>query len=81
LTTIFNQNQTKNVQDKISSTKYAEENVWELVESLQYSQSMHTDTTKFNITLLVFIIFVVGLILSIGIFGWYKKKVIFSKNI
>ncbi|XP_026814739.1 epsilon-sarcoglycan [Rhopalosiphum maidis] len=81
LTIIFNQNQTMNVQDKISSTKYAEENVWELVESLQYSQSKHTDTTKFKITLVVFIIFVIGLILSIGIFGWYKKKVIFFKNI
>lgn len=65
------------VQDKKSKTNYAEENVWELVESLQYSQSMYTDTTKFNITLLIFIIFVVGLILSIGIFRWYKKKVIF----
>lgn len=65
-----------NVQDKKSKTNYAEENVWELVESLQYSQSMYTDTTKF-ISILIFIIFVVGLILSIGIFRWYKKKVIF----
>lgn len=66
-----------NVQEKKSKKNYAEENVWELVESLQYSQSMYTDTTKFNITLLIFIIIVVGLILSIGIFRWYKKKVIF----
>lgn len=70
-----------NVQEKKSKKNYAEENVWELVESLQYSQSMYTDTTKFNITLLIFIIIVVGLILSIGIFRWYKKKVIFFLKI
>ncbi|KAF0766227.1 epsilon-sarcoglycan [Aphis craccivora] len=75
--TFFNHNHTMNVQEKKSKKNYAEENVWELVESLQYSQSMYTDTTKFNITLLIFIIIVVGLILSIGIFRWYKKKVIF----
>jgi len=69
-----------NVLDKISSTKHAEENVWELMESLQYSQSMDRDTSKLNITLLIFMIFVIGIIFSIGVFRWYKKKVIFLKK-
>jgi len=66
-----------NVQDKTSNPKNAEENVWELMESLQYSQYTHTDTTKLNITLLIFIIFVIGIIFSIGVFRWYKKKKLF----
>lgn len=68
-----------NVQDKISSTKHAQENVWELMESLQYSQSMDRDTSKLNITLLIFMIFVIGIIFSIGIFRWNKKVIFFKK--
>jgi len=69
-----------NVQDKISNPKHAEENVWELMESLQYNQPMDRDTSKFNITLLIFMIFAIGIIFSIGVFRWYKKKVIFLKK-
>jgi len=66
-----------NVQDKISSTKHTEENVWELMESLRYSQSMDGDTSKLSITLLIFMIFVIGIILSIGVFRWHTKKKLF----
>lgn len=65
------------IKDKISSTKHVEENVWELMESLQYSQSMYTDTSKLTITLFIFIILVIGIIFSIGVFRWYKKKKLF----
>ncbi|CAI6368956.1 unnamed protein product [Macrosiphum euphorbiae] len=76
--TIINQNNhTMNVQDKISITKHTEENVWELMESLRYSQSMDGDTSKLSVTLLIFMIFVIGIILSIGVFRWHKKKKLF----
>ncbi|XP_022162756.1 epsilon-sarcoglycan [Myzus persicae] len=75
--TIINQNHTMDIKDKISSTKHVEENVWELMESLQYSQSMYTDTSKLTITLFIFIILVIGIIFSIGVFRWYKKKKLF----
>jgi len=69
-----------NVQDKLSSTKHAEENVWELMESLQYThQSMHTDASKLIITLLIFVIFVIGITLSIGVFKWHKKVIFLKK--
>lgn len=77
--TIKNQNHTINVQDKISITKHAEENVWELMESLQYNQSMDRDTSKLNVTLLILMIFVIGIIFSIGAFRWYKKVIFLKK--
>jgi len=66
-----------NVQDKLSSTEHAEENVWELMESLQYTKSMHTDASKLIITLFIFVIFVIGITLSVGVFRWHKKKIFF----
>lgn len=72
------------VKDETSSINYVEENVrnvWELMESLQYNQSKYADTKNtFNITLLIFIILLLGIVLSIGGFRWYiKNKVITMK--
>lgn len=74
--TILNQNHTKNNEDETSSTKYAEENVWELMESLQYNQSKYEDK-NILITLLIFIIFLLGIVSSIGVFRWYTKNKLF----
>lgn len=70
-----------NVYDETSSTTYSEENIWTLIESSQYSQLKYAETTNtFSITLLICIIFVIGIITSIGVFKWYiKKKDIFMK--
>lgn len=76
---IIDQNKTINVQDKLSSTKHAEENVWELMESLQYTQSMHTNASKLIITLLIFVIFVILITFSIGVFRWHKKVIFLKK--
>lgn len=62
-----------------SSIKYTEENVWKLMESLQYDQSSHADTINTFTVVFIFIIFVLGIILSIGIFRWYIKKNILIK--
>lgn len=80
--TISNQNHTINVKDETSSINYVEENVWELMESLQYNQSKYADTkTTFNITLLIFIIFLLGIVLSIGGFRWYTKNKVINMKI
>lgn len=80
-TNLYQSQPIKVEDDTSSSTKYTEENTWTLIESLKYSQSENANTEKtFNITLLICIICVIGIILSIGIFKWYtKKKVIFTK--
>jgi len=78
--TIINQNDTINVKDEISNIKYADENIWKLMEYQQY-QSEYANTNTFNITLLIFIIFILGIILSVSFFRWWctKKKVISMK--
>lgn len=75
------QNNIMNVHDETSSTTYSEENTWTLIESSQYSQLKYAETTNtFNLTLIICIIFVIGIITSIGVYRWYtKKKDIFMK--
>lgn len=75
--TILNQKHTIN-NNETASIKYAEENVWELMESLQYNQSKYEDKNTFNITLLMFIIFLLGIVLSISVFRWYTKNKVIS---
>lgn len=76
--TILNQNHTIYNNNETSSKKYAEENVWELMESLQYNQSKYEDKNTFNITILIFLIFLLGIVLSIGVFRWYTKNKVIS---
>lgn len=70
-----------NVHDETPSTSNSEENIWTLIESSQYSQLKYAaNTNTSNITLLICIIFVIGILISIGVFKWYtKKKDIFMK--
>lgn len=68
---ILNKIHTKNVKSETSSTNYVNENKWELMESLQYSQSKIAATTN---TLIIIIVFVIGIVLSITIFRLYTQK-------
>lgn len=70
-----------NVHGESSSTTYSEENTWTLIESSQYSEFKYGETTNtFNITLLICIVLVIGIITSIVVYKWYtKKKDIFMK--
>lgn len=79
--TISYQNNIMNVRDETSSNTYSEENTWTLIESSQYSQLKYAKTTNtFSVTLIICIIFVIGIITSVGVFKWYtKKKDIFMK--
>ncbi|VVC26480.1 Hypothetical protein CINCED_3A016265 [Cinara cedri] len=64
---------TNNVKYETLNITYPEENnIWELMESLPYSQSSHDYTT--NTFSIVFIIFVLGIISSIVVIRWYTKK-------
>lgn len=78
---IQSQNYTTNIKNESSSPKNAED-IYELIESLQFSQLKYADNTSntFNITLIITVIFVLGLILSIVVYIWYtQKKVNFMK--
>lgn len=71
---ILNLDYNQKMKGDTSSTKYVEENTWELMESLEYRQSRYSgNTNTFNITLLICIIFVLG-ITCVCVYKWYTKN-------
>lgn len=68
--TTQSQNHTTNIKNESSSPKNVED-IYELIESLQYSQLKFEDTTN---TFIISVIFVLGIILSIAVYIWYTKK-------
>lgn len=70
----MNQIHTKNVNYETSSTTYSEDNIWELIESLEYRQSSHAESMKTSSIVFLIFMFVLGVISSIGVVRWYTKK-------
>lgn len=74
----LNQNYSTDIKYETSNIiQHTEENIWELMESLQYSQSkfeLNPKYMSFKIVLLIFTLFILGIIIGIIIYRWNTKK-------